>query len=84
MDDFSTLFKNIPATTQIKSNIFDDVPTLHKLHEFEQKYKMRTLEFMHHVYHNNIPLGMNNLDYLEWLSLVNDLPMIMNDKKGDK
>lgn len=55
-------------------------PVLDKLRDFECKYNMSTPEFLSHVRKEFIPLNMNNLDYLEWISLANELPSVLDAK----
>lgn len=55
---------------------------LDRLNRLEKKYSISTLKFMSFIKSGIIPFGMDNLDYLEWLSLVNELPLI-NTEKGE-
>jgi hypothetical protein len=60
------------------------VPVLDRLEQFEAQYHLSTVHFMSFVYNDWIPAGMNNLDYLEWISLANDLSSITLDKNKKK
>jgi|SRR5579864_1753751 len=51
--------------------------TLGKLSRLENKYRITTVEFMSFASRDLMPYGMDNLDYLEWVSLVNELPSII-------
>jgi hypothetical protein len=83
-DDFFDLFVGNTNLQKVTPNqISYGHPTLDKLQQFEEKYYMKTIAFMQFVYNDNIPSGMNNLDYLEWVALVNDLPTISKKKKGE-
>jgi hypothetical protein len=52
------------------------VPVLDKMQQLENKYSISTVKFMAFVHDGVIPFKMDNLDYLEWISLVNELPLI--------
>lgn len=52
--------------------------TLDRLDKLEAKYRITTVQFMNFASKDRMPFGMDNLDYLEWISLVNDLPSITN------
>jgi len=52
------------------------IPVLDGLQRLERKYNISTTQFMSFVYHKVIPVGMDNLDYLEWVSLVNELSFV--------
>jgi hypothetical protein len=60
------------------------VPILDGLDKFEKKYHLTTVQFMNFVYHEWIPAGMNNLDYIEWLAMASQLASITLEKKGEK
>ena len=68
------------APTAPLRTLYYSVPVLDGLAYFEYKYHISTIHFMNYVYHDTIPDTMNNLDYLEWLSLANELPSITLDK----
>lgn len=68
---------------KVQPEISFRIPVIGKLEAFEEKYYITTVRFMIYVHDNQIPYGMNNLDYLEWLSLVNELPSINNNEQGE-
>jgi len=82
-DDFYNLFRTQEKTApkSISDPIPYGIPVLDKLTYFERKYKISTTVFLTFVCEDVIPLGMNNLDYLEWISLINDLPFLISKRK---
>ena len=83
-------YKNFKDLLHLKREVIEQtqpeisyrIPVIGKLEAFEEKYHLSTVRFMVYIHDNNIPYGMNNLDYLEWLSLVNELPSI-NNRQGE-
>ena len=58
-------------------------PILDKLDFLERKYAISTLDFMFYVSREFKPDHMDNLDYIEWLSLVNDLPSVRAEESEE-
>lgn len=59
------------------------IPIIDKIQKLEKKYNFSTIEFIVFVHDSYIPFGMDNLDYLEWISLINDLPSITTSMQGE-
>jgi len=84
-DDFKReFFSTDPPKKQELQYRQYDIPVIDALSKFETKHHLSTIEFMAFVYRNQIPAGVDNLDYLEWISLVNALPSITNETEEDK
>lgn len=70
-DDFWNLFV-VPQEPPPSEPTYG-IHVLDRLQYLENKYRINTVQFMSCVYRDVIPYGMDNLDYLEWLALVNEL-----------
>lgn len=77
-EDFKALLRTGKFDSSIPAPIvpYYKIPILDGLDRLEKKYNITTIHFMYFVYTDKIPYNMDNLDYIEWLGLVNELSSI--------
>lgn len=68
-----------PDTAKERRYMVVGIPVIDGLRRLESKYWMSTLTFMTFIYNGQIPHNVDNLDLIEWLGLVNELPHIQSD-----
>ena len=80
-DNFATLVKSTPKVKAENSTPGHENVVLDGLQKLETKYDLTTVKFMGMVMHGFRPYGMDNLDYMEWIALTNELPSIINRER---
>jgi hypothetical protein len=82
-DDIVNEVKETNTVQPNKDQTVYRIPIVDKIQKLEAKYHISTIEFIVFVHDSYIPFGMDNLDYLEWISLINELPSITTSTQGD-